>query len=908
MRKCILLAVFLLCMVPSALAAGNRTSELSRTFYSGDTFKLDDDIYTVDVNSYEEIIIRFNDQFVVVRNGSCSMRGLTYEFCADDIGFDFSNKKKEVDLSVYSYKPDIAVTRTVSKSDPLVGETINVSVTLENQGARKASNVTYTDTFPPDMNVSIPISQPGVYVQRNRKVKLANGSTARMHTVFWQGEMIIDDSTSFLYRLTPLKQADHSFSANVHYMKGLEEVDEETDSFDIKAEPYLVMKTNLIDVGYKVPAGRTDVKTWETKDPLLGEHMLFVVDIVNRYKDNNSINMSELRIHFPPGIRYEREATLRVYDNASDANSSYLTGGVRLNRVSDTLYNWSGKVIKDGKTFVMKVRAVKKGTHRIRVAADIRKGNLPEIYDYSATQSVEVTGKEIEIESNFADGDSFNAGQEKYFTLYLANPNTYANFTDINVTMDIPWSDIRKKHISLVEDSNYKDVLNKNIVMPDVSVPTPLKFYVNVSYRTQFGKRMNKTFKRGITVQPVPDFDVIHEIGGKQVLNSGSMEVDHREKEVVLRIDSNAEEDLNSVTVREVYNSTLNPSGGLSTKLITLRKGRMNDVFKYKINPPDSNMRKNYTLTTYVAYRIGNHTYNHSLDAVLTVKPKMMDIRIIKELFESTLARGQTAHFSYRIKNTENEPINNITIHFPLQRETDVVGAREFVIDSLKPGETAVVNNEERVRVKKNGTLSFKKTNVTFRDEAGNIFNDTSNIVRDEVEDGILESPAIFMNKSAPSNVTEGEQFEVELIVKNKGGMPAYVTVRYPRPWYTREYTFRALPGSERRIVYNTTVREAGLLNLPDNIANHSYKGFQYYTVPNKAELYSNPKKEPEPVKEEEEKEKRGVNETGKEQKEGKVFNIKYLYLAVFIVLVCLAILYVIRRPKKKKGFEFLEE
>ena len=41
---------------------------------------------------------------------------------------------------------------------------------------------------------------------------------------------------------------------------------------------------------------------------------------------------------------------------------------------------------------------------------------------------------------------------------------------------------------------------------------------------------------------------------------------------------------------------------------------------------------------------------------------------------------------------------------------------------------------------------------------------------------------------------------------------------------------------------------------------------------------------------------------------EKKLFNIKYLYLTAFIVMVSLIILYILKRPRKEEGFEFIEK
>ncbi len=888
--------------VPIASAVENGSLEISGTFYTGDSFELNEDIYRVNVDSYEEIILTYKDQFLVVRNGTCTKKDVYYEFCLEDVEFNLETKDRGAVMSVYSMEPDITISRTISKNSLIIGEDTTITATISNEGLSKAHNVTYTDVFPPEINMSIPPANRGIIsIKRENKVILANGSVAYMYTLFWQDDLEVGESVTFSYKITPRKPVDDTFYANVHYFKGYKDIDEKSDGLSIKADPYMEIRVNLVDVDFKPSAGVINILNWETKSPIrVGEDVIFVVDLVHNYNDNNSINVSELRFYFPEGFFYTKPYTIRIYENISDQNTSRLTGGVKLEKINDFYYKWSGIVTKGGKTFAMKLKPMLKDDEQtVRIAADFSKDGLPVIYDYSKINTYEIVREDLVIESNFDDKQKFASGQREYFTLYIVNENPFVNLTDLNISLDVPWLNMKSKHIDLVDEENYADIFIGEVTLPSVKSTQSYKFYANVSYMTALGELLNDTFERDIVVDPASDIDVEHEMKSRTVINSGSADVTYKESEVVLKLKNKVQKDIESVTVREEISTDLYPEGAISSKIIKLEKDATTEVYKYKIDPPDRSVKNSYLIKTYLAYTLENQQHEYSFDVNVSVEPKKMDIDIEKSFVEDDVAKGQIGTFKYVIKNIEEEPINDITINFPLQYETDVVGPRNFTIKRLAPDEEITINNEEKVRFKIEDNIRIRRTNITFKDDLGNIFSDESNILTEDVLSGSLEDPAIFVNQTAPSDVDAGENFTVNITVSNGGKSPGMVTLKY----LGNEVTFKSVPEINRSFIYNASIDSTGLVELPQAVAVYSAGGFDYYTASNTVETYSRKKIEKGGMVLEE-----IMEEAEALPEEKKLFNIKYLYLTAFIVMVSLIILYILKRPRKEEGFEFIEK
>ncbi|MCX6707852.1 MAG: hypothetical protein NT001_07005 [Candidatus Woesearchaeota archaeon] len=894
------LIAFLFILALPHVSAANNTMDINAYYYTGDSFKYKDDVYLVDVNSDYEVVLSSNNQYIVIRNATCVWKNVYYEFCADGISYDSGKRMNKVFLEINSYEQDISVTRTITNSNPLVGEKVNFTVIIKNEGYSNADNITYTDVFPLGINLSVPNKYHYDIKVNDRKVTMSNGSVSSMKYIVWQGNLKPDESIRFVYEITALKPVEDTLTGRFHYTKAFKGVDDETTQIAFKADPYFDIYTNIVSPDFEITPGTTDPRVWEEKSLIYaGEYVLLVVNLVDRYADNSSMNVSDIRFFLPEGVIFVKEFPLKIYDNASDAKSSYRAGDSKLERINDHLYRWSGTVLKGGKFFALKLRAADKGEQNIRVTADVKKDNMPMIQDYSVTKKFSIGRNDIQIESNLKDGDRFNSGQTVYMTLYVTNPNTYTNFTDMNISYNIPWYENGTKNAGMIKEANYLDIINANVKMPAVTYTTTFKYYVNVSYNTGMGERLNKTFSRTVVVTPPPNIQVMHEIGSKVIQDSGSADIDDKETEIILKVNNRLEKDIESVLVTEVFDSRLNSMKEISNRVVLLKKGEATEVYKYNIKPPQSSRWQNFTLRTYVAYASEGNIFNNSFDVQVNVRPKMMDIEVTKSKLETEISRGQLVHIQYKIKNTEKETISNVTLHFPLQYDADEVGARTFSIKQILPGETVVVN-EEMIRAKSDSTILIDRTNVTFNDMYGDVFNKSSNSISTSALESYVETPLIFADKAVEQNVVVGEKFITNLTVRNDGGMKTIVTIEDSG----NTFSFLSDPGSIASFIYNSTVDYAGYVQASPALLYYDVEGVRYYTASNRPDTYSKNQKPEAPQIAEEQ----NIGEQAPAIENKKGINTKYIYLALLIIAACLVIWYILNRKPKERGFNFLGE
>ncbi|MBU0536636.1 MAG: hypothetical protein KKE20_06730, partial [Nanoarchaeota archaeon] len=710
-------------------------------------------------------------------------------------------------------------------------------------------------------------------------------------------DLDIGESMTFAYDLTALHPLDEDFYSKIIYFNCYENIDENSESISLKAEPYFDLRVNLVDVSYKNQPGVTDIDNWERKSSIYsGNDILLIADIVNIYGDNNTLDVPKLRFFFPSGVRYLGTTTMRIFGNSSDSKSSYIRVSPELTRIDDHYYTWSGTTRKDGQLFVIKLKAAEEGDHVIRVSGDFNKSGLPMIYDYSKLVDLEVKKDELVIGTSVEDGEEFSSGQLVYFSVYITNPNDNVNFTDVKVQVNSSLTGEKTFLINKLYATKYVDVINQYINMPTVTQTESILLKINVTYKTQFGEELNKVEQMSLRVNPLAPFRIIHEAEGVSVTDSGSLTVNHKESDMSLSISNELEKDIEGIVVTE-YTGGISKESKISSKIFLLPKNIKTMIYQYKIDPPDLTTESNYTIRTYIQYIFEGQSYNASTEVLVKVKPKEMDIDVSKDVLEDNPSKGQIVHVNYEIENTEKEPIYDVILLFPRQYSTDLVGMTNYTIDQIRPGERISITNQERVRIKTDDSVKLEPTKIIFKDSLGNVFSDETTSRSLDIEDGYLATPALLINISAPIKAIQGEDFNAKIMISNVGKEATTATLQYGG----RTEKVSVMPDSYNIMNLTYNLEGQGLVEIPRVFTSYDVEGFTYHTASDITEIYLAEKVEKKPVVIEE------IVEPVPEEKK-KIFNIKYLYLLGFIILVSLIILYIIKRPNKDEGFEFIEK
>lgn len=901
--------------IVSESAAAEVLTRVSKDFYTDDTFTLNDKVGIVNVNDDDRIIIDYNNDFIVIMNNTCN-RVVNDQFCLNDVEYDPSVDKKKAKLVIYYIGPDITITRNANKTTPLVGEGIKMTTKLKNTGNITADNVTYIDLFPPEMEV-VDVIKGFADIQKVSMWSNDSGKWQNMTRVFWQGDIGRGEEITIYYILKPKSNIDGKFMARAIYNDGLNVVEEISPAIAIKTSSFFKISKKFAALDYTVDAGSTTLVGGESKGELqVGEKLLFITEIKNEIPQNETINVTYIDFYIPGGMVYEGTELFRVYTNSSNSNRSYMTGVHTLKKVANDTYRWSGLLGPDDMAFALKLKGTKKGTKRVAVNAHlVQFAKKKEPYyvplseeDYSAYEEIEVKIDVPTIESNFKSGQTFESGQRAYLTIYAQNENDYVNFTDIKVIINSPWLG-ENMTFSRIKKTQYIDFFDGDVSMPFVSSPTTYKIYVNASYKTEYGEVYSSKLERSVSVKPHVPLQISHTASPAFGSSPDRIVIENGESDVDVKITNTGNIKIEHINFTEVIDPGLSNDGNL-TRVVNVDKGIVMDVLEYTIDPPDAAETKEYKIKTYIDYNSVNETYHTIKETVIEVKPKKMSISAKKTSQLDITSLGVPFYIDYEIENTAGEEIQNVTILFPLSENFEIVGSRYYTIASMAKDEIMPVMGKEMLIPKTNSSsVKIEKTSVVFHDKYGNEFDSNTTAITLEIIYKPLQAPMLNVVRNiSKTELNEGEKLTVTTTVKNIGVKAAAVSIDD----IGKSWEMQLEPGKEKAFSYEYGEERSGTITLEPAMASYKYEGLMHYAASNKNEIAVK-----EAVAEEEKKEQAPVVQQQTIQKIEEQISertgiakkyLKYLYLAVFIVITCIIIFSVIRAKPKAKRFEFMEK
>ena len=816
-RAALILPLLLMIAFLPAAFADVETLE-SNFFYSDETFEVHDKIGTVKINSLDQVILNYDNHFIVLYNNTCRTEYIYTRFCIEDVRYDVSEHKYETKLSIYYIGPDIKIERSVNVSNPQIGEGVKITVTLRNDGNASASNITYIDVLPPEIEV---IKVKGI--ARAEKVSVWGNDTGwqNMTRIFWQGPIGRGEKEEFYYTVKPVAALDTKLVAKAVYFNGIKDITVYSSELNLKTEYPFDLKSIFVEKDYEVAAGE-DVTGGETiAEAEVGKEILFIIELKSKVMEDHALNAT-LEFYFPDGLQYVSSPMIRVRSNTSDPTQFYLAGALVPEKISRSTYRWKGSIPENfSKVFVFKVRAEKKGVKRATIIgsfSELDEDDNPlystNYYDY---KDIDLTFNDITLESNFNDGDSFDSGQKTYFTVWLQNPNEYTNITRIKALMNMSWLPEKEISFDTVKKAAHINIFDGFVDMPAVKSAQARKFSVNVTYETPYGEVFNKVLQRSVTIKPHSVIDITHNIEDATAINSYTYDMDSKENYVTITLSNKADRYIEHVDFQVVIDPRLVKAGDDNfSKVISVDKSAVVDVYKFKIDPPEKGKLENYTIKVYVNYTLDDISYSAAEDIILLVKPKKLEIDISKDLFEEDAIMGRIASIDYTLENTEKETLYNLTIVFPFTYGVDIVGNRVYSIDILAPDEKIDISRKEAIRPKINGTVKLEKTGVVFHDIYGNEFVSNSSMLSIDVIYAEITSPALFLVKNiSKTTVNKSEEFEVSLLINNTGPKEAYIKVEDDG----KNWTLGVGAGKKNSITYKTKVENVGKVGLPMAVA-----------------------------------------------------------------------------------------
>jgi hypothetical protein len=320
--------------------------------------------------------------------------------------------------------------------------------------------------------------------------------------------------------------------------------------------------------------------------------------------------------------------------------------------------------------------------------------------------------------------------------------------------------------------------------------------------------------------------------------------------------------------------------------------------------------------------------FNYSKVTTVTVIPREPDVDVDVEFDEpNTIYQGSIIDALVKVKNREDEElIRDITVRFPLQKEFDIIGPKNFFIDRLEPDESVEIRNVYQIRPKvfdNNKNLEFGEVSVEYYDAYGTRFFENSTVKSFDVKKSRISGPALFLFTVVPPLANISSDFKVRIEARNLGNELAEGMVFLG----DNEWEISVPPAGLKVIEYNLKYDIPGNYTVPAPTATIKYHGKEMHigsseknvevrllqpeTAIPEAEVEAIPEVEAAPVENPtiDEIEQALIEQTSLEAKEEEAKNTNLtIYLIIgAVALFAIAIYVFYERGKKKSAVPFLE-
>ncbi len=821
-KRCLQALLFIIALVLVSSLAAAKTQEFSGKVLSGENVEIDDFTFIITMNKYANaIFIDAGTMFQTVALYKCEKME-SFEICFGNTTYDEDDNELYAEVRIYRYKPDVSISKTINQTDLYVGQEAEVTIKIKNTGD-PASQIIMTDDYPAAMKI-YDIEGPGCSVHENQ--------------VYWQGHLDQNKEKVCSFIIRSDQELHRSFVAHLKYWDGFKWIDKYSSTLTLDFETKLLIESAIVREDYEV-----DGKTFNFDDDnpslYIGETGRLIIRITNDFPDY--VDVDPLDIQLPPEMAYSSLGYLRFnYINASGNRSSIVWNSDRITKVNSNLLRWSGRITEgDEKLFIIKLKAKKTSHPEVLIDTaynfdDIdmtdSQEEIVDISDPGVAIRMTVDDKSrrfsaperLDEEDDSIDVEAFHP---YHFTVYAQNVNKFSRLDSVDVRVYTDLAGFKTKHYPSIEEGGQVIPYSVEVIPPGVASSKEFKMNVSVSYANEFGESSENSTEFKVTVKPFEDLDIKYDSSEGEVLEGGE------ETEVKVTITNNRLVDIKDVQVRDIIPDDIHVEG-VHAKKVKLNKDSETEIYTYRMTPPVVHNKTRYDIMTSVSFFDPDieQEFNFSETTTITVEPLVPDVTIDVTLDEpNNIYPGSLIPVEYTVRNDEvEELVRDITVHFPLQEQTDLMGPRTFFIDKLDPGEEITIKNLVKLRPKVvNDHLKLNKTVVEYHDNYGNRFYENSSDDSLDVERAAITGPAIFLRTIVPEIINLSTDTPVKIEVKNNGSVAADVFVeQWDRAWNLTVPAY-----STRMLEYKIEYDKEGNYTIPAPVAKMRFQSMEGYTL-----------------------------------------------------------------------------
>ena len=802
MRKFVVAIMFvLLCCAVLA-----DTSEFDGWIFTGDSVSVKDQVYFITISSTnEKISVESTVGHTFVNLGNCEKINVV-KICLDNATYDEDLEKRKAEIHVYSINPDLKITRTIDYNELVIGNEATVSLTISNEGGSEASNVEFSDDFTSDVEIT---DTEGVDIV---------GSGVR-----WSGNINMDSSEEFTYKIKALEELDRSFKALVRYNDGFDDKELYSDAINLKITPFL----RVIHI-----EGATTIP--------LGDSTNITINISN--SDEDAVTINFLKMTIPKEL-------------------SIITKPDKITTLDASTYQWTGVLSSNkSKAFSYIMKGVLEGNYQLSSLVEYKddKGIVRTYGPVNTDLNVELQeNRGIKIRTNLESTEKWEPNEEKEIEIWIQNlnPTLKIKNVDVNISNDI--FDIPSVFIDEMDTSEQRKIVDIKVRVPVVDVSKSSTLNVFIDYETELGENFTEESESTININ-IPNNLDITQTADKSSVQGGE------EIEFKVEVVNDRNDDVKDVKVFDIVPEEFKITGETS-KVIDTTSKETTTAYIYKLTAPIVSEIQTFEINTTIHYVTNMSNITDSKITTITINPKDVKLGVTKKI-PNNVYLGQTSNIDYTVSNNDDEAIYDIIVYFPKQYEFDLVGKKEYKIDVLDPGESLNVNGQELIRAKINGSISVAETLVTYRDSLGTLYGINISEQTITIKQGFIHGPAILVNKTiSKTNVTSEEDVKITMNFVNIGDTEIQVLVKdLGKKWMAN------LPSnSGEKIMYETKINASGNYILPRTELSFNYLNEEYFAFSNDEKMFVTwiepPKEE---VKEENESETNKEGENKEETQE----------------------------------------
>ncbi len=467
-------------------------------------------------------------------------------------------------MVVTELKPTIKIERGVSDTKPNLGDTIEFTVTITNEGQKVAQNAVYIDEFPSGL-------QP-IY---NELISVVNNN------VQWAGSIV--DEVKFSYKVKVNKKVDFSSIGTLNYQYNGYQGSKDSSAIKIKASESLGVTSDL-----------------EASETELYQKVEYTQNFTNK-EENVDMRVDRFVLTL--------DEPLRLTKDIAD-----------LTKISDHEYEWKGTLGPgEGVYFELETYSNMIGTHHINYSIDYTINNVK--LNKKGSKELKVKADKLKPTIEFAFGDKeLESNQKSNVRTLLENKDEKTVYYDIEYNVETDFIGNFKGSVDKVLASTKERIFEKDFYAPWVDSTVTLHINFNGKYRTSANERFIFNISDEFTVEPKKfNSSIIIE---QKVPN----ELKENEKgTVIIKVRNVKNKMLKKLEVKGIVPEYFKVVGNKKHEIENLAKDFDDIVYYYDIiyKPLEEHYNVtsfNTTIKTEASYVESGETYHVSNSSTFTVK------------------------------------------------------------------------------------------------------------------------------------------------------------------------------------------------------------------------------------------------------------------------------------------------